>query len=194
MNKRAFRHTKIGGKGFTLVELMVTISILAILLAIGAPNLRDFILKQQVSADANTLASAFRLARSEAMKRSGVVTICPSLDPSAAVPACVANATTDWSNGWLIFLDYPTGGNTGAYEPTSDTLVRVEQGIRSGQIRSITSVRSVSFLANGISSRAATSYTISSSADATPLFQQCLVISRQGRARFTAGACPVAGS
>lgn len=190
MNKRAFRHIKTRGKGFTLVELMVTISILAILLAIGVPNLREFILKQQVSADANTLASAIRLARSEAMKRSGVVTICPSLDPAAETPTCVANNTTDWSTGWLIFVDYPptSTGSTGTYEAV-DTLIRVEQGIRSGRITSSDSGKGVSFLSNGISSNALASYTISSSADDHPLVQRCVVISRQGRATSTAGAC-----
>ncbi|MGH6647479.1 GspH/FimT family pseudopilin [Aquabacterium sp.] len=179
MSKRAFRHIKGRVGGFTLVELMVTVSILAILLAIGAPNLRDFLVKQQVAADANALASAFRLARSEALKRSGTVSVCPSPDPSAKPPACVTTATTNWSTGWLVFIDYPnSAGHAGAFESDRDTLLHIEQDIKSVSITSSTSDTVVSFLANGVSSNAAATYTITPSVAS---LAQCVTVSRQGR-------------
>ena len=192
MNKRAFRHMSIRGRGFTLVELMVTVSILAILLAIGVPNFRNFMLKQQVAADADTLSSAFRLARSEALKRGGVVTICPSPDPSADTPACVSAATTNWSTGWLIFIDYPNAaGKTGEFESTRDKMLHVEQSVRSASITSSQSDTAVSFLASGISSNAMATYTINPAlAGDAPGFaaiQRCVVVSRQGRSNI--GAC-----
>ena len=182
----------IRGRGFTLVELMVTVSILAILLAIGVPNFRNFMLKQQVAADADTLSSAFRLARSEALKRGGVVTICPSPDPSADTPACVSAATTNWSTGWLIFIDYPNAaGKTGEFESTRDKMLHVEQSVRSASITSSQSDTAVSFLASGISSNAMATYTINPAlAGDAPGFaaiQRCVVVSRQGRSNI--GAC-----
>jgi type IV fimbrial biogenesis protein FimT len=173
--------------GFTLVELMVTVSILAILLAIGVPSLRDFLVKQQVSADVNALNSAFRLARSEALKRSGTVSVCP-LASATGTPACVTTATTDWSKGWLVFIDYANSSNVyGTFDSDRDTVLQVSQGIKSNSITSSQSDTVVSFLSNGISSSALASYTVSPSTEA---FVRCITVNKQGRSYVSDGACP----
>ncbi len=62
-------------RGFTLLELMATITILAILLGIGIPSLTAFIQNSRVTSQANGLVSSFHLARSEAIKRGAQVRV-----------------------------------------------------------------------------------------------------------------------
>jgi type IV fimbrial biogenesis protein FimT len=63
--------------GFTLIELMVTVSILGVLLAIAAPNLRDFVVSNRLSTNVNALIGALSYARSEAIVRNKQVIVCP---------------------------------------------------------------------------------------------------------------------
>jgi type IV fimbrial biogenesis protein FimT len=90
--------------GFTLIEALVVLSITAIVLAWGMPQLADFTSTRATAAQVTALAGAMRLARSEAVKRSTRVTVCPSLTAEAAVPACDGGAG-DWAQGWIVFAD-----------------------------------------------------------------------------------------
>jgi prepilin-type N-terminal cleavage/methylation domain-containing protein len=84
--------------GFTLIELMFTITVLAILLGFGIPNFRDFIRNSRMAAQANDLLSGINLTRSEAVKRRAPVTLC-----SGTATACVADG--DLADGWVVFVD-----------------------------------------------------------------------------------------
>ena len=85
--------------GFTLIEIMVTLAVGIIILAIGVPSFMNMMSSNQAAGYSNDLVSALRLARSEAVKRSSTVTICSG---SGDLTACSAGA---WTNGWLIFND-----------------------------------------------------------------------------------------
>ena len=68
--------------GFTLIELMFTIVVLAVLLGIGVPNFRDFVRNSRLTSAANDLLTDVNLARSEAVKRRVPVTLCKSANGS----------------------------------------------------------------------------------------------------------------
>lgn len=78
--------------GLTLVELMLTVGILAILASLAAPSFTQLIERWRVRDAAETLTSSLYYARSEAIKRGGNTII-------------QANTDTDWSTGWHIFFD-----------------------------------------------------------------------------------------
>lgn len=76
-------------RGFTLIEMMVTLTVLAIMLGLGVPSFRNFIAGQKVKSASHDLMTALVLARSEAIKRNAEVTIAP----------ITANT---WVSGWTV--------------------------------------------------------------------------------------------
>lgn len=88
-------------RGFTLIELMFTIAVAAVLLGVGVPNLRTFILESRLSSQANELIASAYLTRSEAIKRRTTAVLCFSTNPDAATPDCDG----DGLGGWIVFVD-----------------------------------------------------------------------------------------
>jgi len=80
--------------GFTLIELMITVLVGAILLGIAVPSFRNFVQNSRLSAEANTLVYSLNLARSEAVKRNTSVEVCASMDG--------ATCAGTWANGWIV--------------------------------------------------------------------------------------------
>lgn len=88
-------------RGFTLVELMVTLFVLAILVMIAAPNFRDLLRRNEVSSAANALRADIAYARSEAVTRGTIVSICPSTDHTNC------SDESAYGSGWLIYTYTP---------------------------------------------------------------------------------------
>ena len=93
-------------RGFTIVELMVALSVLAILLALAVPSFTNATLGARLSSYANDLLASTQLARSEAIKRNAPVTLCRSLDGET----CAASG--DWQSGWIV-VDLRVEGDDG---------------------------------------------------------------------------------
>lgn len=107
----AVRMPRVGG--FTLIELMVTISVLAILITIAIPSFTATINRNRLATAANGLVSGLQLARAEAVRRGGRVVVCASPDPAAATPVCGPGS---WEK-WIVYLDQDGNGQHVATEP-----------------------------------------------------------------------------
>jgi type IV fimbrial biogenesis protein FimT len=87
-------------RGYTLPELVFTMAIAVGLLGWGVPTFRDLQRNAARTREVNQFIQAVYLARSEAIKRNRVVSLCPSLDAEDCAPA-----GTNWQTGWIVFVN-----------------------------------------------------------------------------------------
>lgn len=102
-------------EGFTLIELIITLTIMGILTALAAPGMSNFIKDQRLSGQINDFVGDLNFARSEAIKRSANITICKQESTSTA-PLCNTAAATPWSAGRVIFIDSDGNGQIASSE------------------------------------------------------------------------------
>lgn len=116
--------------GFTLIELVITMAVLAICAGIALPSLRSFMEQQRCLAAISSLTSHMSLARMAAVTRNQRTILCPSSNGIA----CAAG--TDWSSGWLLFLD-----EDGNRRPDSgDDILRMDLEPSSRHLRVVSTV------------------------------------------------------
>ncbi|SRR5579875_624736 len=84
--------------GFTLIELMVTITVAAILMAVAVPAFRSFLQNDRLLTEANLLVASLNLARSEAIKEDADVWVCASSD------GLTCSGVANWTQGWIVQL------------------------------------------------------------------------------------------
>jgi len=115
-----------GQRGFSLVELMVTIAIAAIIAGLAGPSFSRMLNSNRIQTAASALQSDMSYARTEAVKRGSWVAMCPSSNAQSSSPTCdTANA---WQNGWIVFADATGNGVYG----TGDTLLKVRDKLPGG--------------------------------------------------------------
>jgi type IV fimbrial biogenesis protein FimT len=107
--------------GFTLLEMLVVITIAGFLLTVAVPAFQTVIADQRSTANVNELVESLILARSEAIKRGRYVTVCKSSDGSTCTSA------SDWNDGWIVF-DNVSSANVDAVD-TGDEIIRVYQAL-----------------------------------------------------------------
>lgn len=91
-------------KGYTIVEMMITVGIFAIVATMAYPQYQDLVNRNTVDKLRDDLYVDLVLARSEALSRNRSITVCSSDNPMAFNPVCT-NGANDWNTGWLIFTD-----------------------------------------------------------------------------------------
>jgi len=129
--------------GFTLIEMLITMVVLAILLGIAVPSFRNASLSGQLRSAANDFIATANFARSEAIKRGTPVTMCVSTDGST----CIAGG---WEQGWIVL------GSTTVGTTVVTTVLQHEAAAPNGfKMTEAGGVASLSFQAIGVGSTAA---------------------------------------
>lgn len=105
--------------GFTLIELIITLTIAAILLTVAVPGMSRFINNNRLATVANDFIGDLSLARSEALKRGSQAGVC-----KGSASGC-AGAGTPWANGWIVFADVDENETWSA----NDVLLRVREAL-----------------------------------------------------------------
>ena len=130
--------------GFTLIELMIVITIVAIFVVVGVPNFQNMIKDNRLSTQANSLVSSMHLARSEALKLRTPVSICRTTDGTSC-----AGAGGAWDTGWLVFADT---ANLGVVDAGERIILTQGALSSSNTLRGVAAVNNfVSYLPTGLS-------------------------------------------
>ncbi|MCK5727748.1 MAG: GspH/FimT family pseudopilin [Methylococcales bacterium] len=113
-----YKKTK-GHKGFTIIELLITVSILGILASMGLPGFLETINSTRLTTKANELVASLNFARSEAIKRNTAVYVANTSNSDKR----------NWKGGWVIFID--NNGNE-TFNKNTDILLKEYPALESG--------------------------------------------------------------
>lgn len=127
-------------KGFTAVELLITVLVVSILFSIAMPGLREIIQNNRAISLSTDMISAVNLAKTEAIKRGVPVSLCPAKDSTMSV----CGTANDWNKGWIVFADPNANGTI---LNTSDKIA-IQDSLMSGNNITSTITR-ITFSGNG---------------------------------------------
>lgn len=101
--------------GFTLVEMMVTVVVAGILIAVAAPSMNSLYEGMRARSSISTIESSLVFARSQAVSYGSRVSVCP-----LSTTAC----GTDWTQGFSVFIDNGTAGTMDTTDGVADIILR----------------------------------------------------------------------
>lgn len=129
--------------GFTLMELIVTMALAAVVLTLGVPMFQDVIRNNRLATTVNEFVGALQLARSESIKRGVRVTLCKSANGTS----CASGG--GYEQGWIVFAD----PNNNATVDAGETVIRVFEAISADASMTLAGnthvARYISFAATG---------------------------------------------
>lgn len=123
-------------RGFTIIELMLVLILVAVLLSFAAPSFQASLQRNRLQSTVSEVASSLSFARAEAVIRSNPVAMCPTADFATC-------SGSNWETGWLVFEDNGVGAGGGALDGTlngTEELLRITDPAPRG-----ISIRTVNF-------------------------------------------------
>lgn len=111
------RPSRRGSRGLSLVQLLVTLLVLAVCMAVALPGFSGLMDRQRAAGARHLLSSHFAWARMTAIQRNATVALCPSSDGRHCTPGA------DWSDGWMSFL----AQDDSAQAPAQRDILRFQQ-------------------------------------------------------------------
>ncbi|WP_295580407.1 GspH/FimT family pseudopilin [uncultured Lamprocystis sp.] len=172
--------------GFTLVEIMVVLTIAVILLAVAVPSFQSLVRNGRRAALTNEFVLALTFAKSEAVKRGVPVTVCSR----ATNTTCTTGDGATWDNGWLIFVDNDHDGIVDDADTPPDLVLRAFPALPDGSTLRGGARKRVTFHGTGFSKGFTDTFRLCDPRGTTE--GKAIVLSNQGRVRTTSGTtlCP----
>lgn len=99
--------------GFTLLELLITLTLIGIVTAFAIPSMTEFSKNDRLTTNINSMIGHLAYARSEAVKLSQQVSMCVSNNTDTANPSCTGG---NWEDGWVVYIDADASGTFSAGE------------------------------------------------------------------------------
>lgn len=167
--------------GFTLIELIVTITIAGILLAVGVPAMQDMIIEINVSGNVNQFIAAATFARTEAIKRGRQVKICRSVNAESGANKCHTkmsgdNGSNDWGAGWIVIV------------PSENNLVLLRQRAFSAKYYAEATRRDIIYNGLGVPAGAFSGANLRFTYEGNLDTRRIVCITKSGRIRVALGA------
>jgi type IV fimbrial biogenesis protein FimT len=123
---------------------MITLALVALLMAIGAPSYKYMTTANRIAAEVNGLLGDLQFARAEAIKEGLWVTVCSSTNGTTC------NGTTSWKSGWIVFSDV---NNNQAVDNATDTVFRVQRAFNGNDsFNADNSAKTITFNREGFAS------------------------------------------
>ena len=164
--------------GFSILELMVALTVLGILLGVGIPAFRATVENNRLVSANNEFISALNYTRSEALKRSNPVSLCASTNGTTCA------GSTNWTTGYIAFGDTNANGNLDGAE----TVLQAWPATQTNLTLNSTTRTFVRYASTGVSSGTETFSLLKPGCTGDKARQ--ITISVTGRIRSQTAACP----
>jgi type IV fimbrial biogenesis protein FimT len=176
--------TKSRQNGVTLIELLVTMTIAAILLAIGLPSYNGITTTARMKGEMFSFLADMSFARSEAIKRGQPVYICSTTDNITCNDTPITNNNSVWTTGRLVYVDTTNSGLVST--PTLTSVLRISPSVTHGD--TFTNGSAIEAYPTGYEAMTGTASLHDASDD--PSQRRCFDLSGGTASVSTGGACP----